>query len=150
MYLVATIDWYSRYVLGWRLSNTLDGSFCLEMLEECLGHGRPHSFNTDQGTQFSAAAWTGRLEPAGVAVSMEGRGRWLDNVFVERLWRTVNKDETIPSCLHTRCRGPYNRHHLGVSVGAARTGELVPRPDELQRRIRTMPRPQPLAAPPRP
>ena len=89
MYLVATIDWYSRYVLGWRLSNTLDGSFCMEMLEECLGHGRPRIFNTDQGVQFTAAAWTSRLEAAGVAVSMDGRGRCLDNVFVERLWRSV-------------------------------------------------------------
>jgi len=89
MYLAAIIDWYSRYVIAWRLSNTLDGSFCLEMLEEALGWGRPEVFNTDQGVQFTAQAWTGRLEAAGVAVSMDGRGRCLDNVFVERLWRTV-------------------------------------------------------------
>jgi putative transposase len=89
MYLAATIDWYSRYVIAWRLSNTLDGSFCLEMLEEALGKGRPEVFNTDQGVQFTATAWTQRLESAGVAVSMDGRGRCLDNVFVERLWRTV-------------------------------------------------------------
>jgi putative transposase len=89
MYLAATIDWYSRYVLAWRLSNTLDGSFCLEMLDEALGRGRPEVFNTDQGVQFTAQAWTSRLEAAGVAVSMDGRGRCLDNVFVERLWRTV-------------------------------------------------------------
>jgi putative transposase len=89
MYLAAIIDWYSRYVISWRLSNTLDGSFCLEMLEEALGRGRPEVFNTDQGVQFTSQAWTGRLESAGVAVSMDGRGRCLDNVFVERLWRTV-------------------------------------------------------------
>ena len=75
MYLAATIDWYSRYVMSWRLSNTLDGSFCLDMLEEALGRGRPEMFNTDQGVQFTARALTGRLELAGVAMSMDGRGR---------------------------------------------------------------------------
>jgi len=89
MYLAAVIDWYSRYVLAWRLSNTLDGSFCLEMLDEALGLGQPEVFNTDQGVQFTAEAFTGRLLSAGVAVSMDGRGRCLDNVFVERLWRSV-------------------------------------------------------------
>jgi putative transposase len=89
MYLAAVIDWYSRYVIAWRLSNTLDGGFCLEMLEDALRTGRPEVFNTDQGVQFTAEAFTGRLEAAGVAVSMDGRGRALDNVFVERLWRTV-------------------------------------------------------------
>ena len=93
MYLAAVIDWYSRYVIAWRLSNTLDGSFCLEMLEEALGRGRPEVFNTDQGVQFTAAAWAGRLEAAGVAVSMDGRGRCLDNVFVERLWRSVKYED---------------------------------------------------------
>jgi putative transposase len=93
MYLAATIDWYSRYVVAWRLSNTLDGSFCLEMLEEALGKGRPEVFNTDQGVQFTACAWTGRLEGAGVAVSMDGRRRWLDKVFVERLWRSVKYED---------------------------------------------------------
>lgn len=93
MYLAATIDWYSRYVIAWRLSNTLDGSFCLEMLEEALGRGRPEVFNTDQGVQFTAQAWTSRLESAGVAVSMDGRGRCLDNIFVERLWRSVKYED---------------------------------------------------------
>ena len=93
MYLAAVIDWYSRYVVAWRLSNTLEGSFCLEMLEEALARGRPEVFNTDQGVQFTAAAWTGRLERAGVAVSMDGRGRALDNVFVERLWRSVKYED---------------------------------------------------------
>ena len=93
MYLAATIDWYSRLVVAWRLSNTLDGSFCREMLEEALGRGRPEVFNTDQGVQFTAGAWTGRLEGAGVRVSMDGRGRCLDNVFVERLWRSVKYED---------------------------------------------------------
>jgi putative transposase len=93
MYLAATIDWYSRYVIAWRLSNTLDGSFCLDMLDEALGRGRPEVFNTDQGAQFTARAWTARLESAGVAVSMDGKGRCLDNVFVERLWRSVKQED---------------------------------------------------------
>jgi len=92
MYLAAIIDWYSRYVLAWRLSNTLDGWFCLDMLEEALSQGRPEVFNTDQGVQFTAEAFTRRLQSAGVAVSMDGRGRCLDNVFVERLWRSVKTD----------------------------------------------------------
>jgi len=103
LYLAAIVDWYSRYVIAWRLSNTLDGSFCLEMLEEALAQGRPEIFNSDQGVQFTAEAFTGRLRSAGVAVSMDGRGRWLDNVFVERLWRTVKYEdiylhgyETVP------------------------------------------------------
>jgi len=93
MYLAAILDWYSRYVIAWRLSNTLDGSFCLEMLDEALGRGRPRVFNTDQCVQFTAEAFTGRLESAGVAVSMDGRGRCLDNVFVERLWRAVKYED---------------------------------------------------------
>ena len=93
MYLAAIMDWYSRYVLAWRLSNTLDGSFCLEMLDEALDRGKPEVFNTDQGVQFTAEAWTSRLESAGVAVSMDGRGRCVDNVFVERLWRTVKYED---------------------------------------------------------
>jgi putative transposase len=93
LYLVAVLDWYSRYVLAWRLSNTLDGRFCLEALEEALGRGRPEIFNSDQGAQFTATAFTGRLESCGVAISMDGRGRALDNVFVERLWRSVKYEE---------------------------------------------------------
>jgi putative transposase len=93
LYLVAVLDWFSRYVLAWRLSNTLSGAFCLEALEEALGHGKPEIFNSDQGSQFTAAAFTGRLESAGVAISMDGRGRALDNVFVERLWRSVKYEE---------------------------------------------------------
>jgi putative transposase len=89
MYLTAVIDWYSRYVLAWRLSNTLDVGFCLEALEEALSQGCPEVFNTDQGVQFTSATFTGRVEAAGAKVSMDGKGRCLDNVFVERLWRTV-------------------------------------------------------------
>ena len=101
MYLAAVIDWYSRYVIAWRLSNTLDGSFCTEMLEEALGSGKPEVFNTDQGVQFTASGFTGRLESAGVAVSMDGRGRALDNVFVERLWRSVKYEDVYIWCYET-------------------------------------------------
>jgi putative transposase len=93
MYLTVILDWYSRYVLAWRLSNTLDGSFCLEALEEALGGERPEIFNSDQGVQYTALAFTSRLERAGVAISMDGRGRALDNVFVERLWRSVKYED---------------------------------------------------------
>src|ERR1700757_265598 len=93
MYLTAVIDWYSRYVLSWRLSNTMDGRFCREALDEALARGRPEIFNTDQGSQFTSREYTGRLEEAGVAVSRDGRGRALDNVFVERLWRSVKYED---------------------------------------------------------
>jgi putative transposase len=93
LYLVAVLDWFSRYVLAWRLSNTLTGTFCLEALDAALAQGKPEIFNSDQGSQFTAAAFTGRLEQAGVAISMDGRGRALDNVFVERLWRSVKYEE---------------------------------------------------------
>jgi len=93
LYLTAILDWYSRFVLAWRLSNSLDTRFCLEALEEALAQGTPEVFNTDQGVQFTSAAYTGRLVTAGVAVSMDGKGRCLNNVFVERLWRTVKYEE---------------------------------------------------------
>ena len=89
MYLVAIMDWYSRYVVAWQLSNTLDGLFCLDALDLALSLGQPDIFNTDQGAQFTALVFTSRLEASGIRVSMDGRGRALDNVFVERLWRTV-------------------------------------------------------------
>jgi putative transposase len=89
MYLTAVIDWFSRYVLAWRLSNSLEGSFCIETLEEALRVATPEIFNTDQGVQYTSGAFTGRLAQAGVAISMDGRGRALDNAFVERLWRSV-------------------------------------------------------------
>ena len=96
MYLAATIDWYSRLVLSWRLSNSLDGSFCQAMLEESLRHGQPEIFNTDQGVQFTSSVWTTRLEQAGVKVSMDGVGRCHHNSFVERLWRSVRYEDLDP------------------------------------------------------
>jgi putative transposase len=93
LYLMAILDWYSRYVLAWRLSNTLDGDFCLEALEEALARRQPEIFNTDQGVQFTSREFTGRLQSAAVAISMDGKGRALDNVFVERLWRSLKYEE---------------------------------------------------------
>lgn len=93
MYLVAILDWYSRYVVAWQLSNTLDTDFCLVALDRALGQATPQIFNTDQGIQFTSRAFTERLEHAGVAISMDGRGRALDNVFVERLWRSVKYED---------------------------------------------------------
>jgi putative transposase len=93
LYLVAVMDWFSRYVLSWRLSNTLEGTFCCEALEEALSISRPEIFNTDQGSQFTAVRFTSRLESCGIAISMDGRGRALDNVFIERLWRSVKYEE---------------------------------------------------------
>jgi putative transposase len=94
LYLVAIMDWASRAVLSWRLSNTMDSSFCVEALEEALARfGRPEIFNTDQGSQFTSAAFTGVLIGAGVRISMDGRGRWMDNVFIERLWRSLKYED---------------------------------------------------------
>jgi putative transposase len=93
LYLVAIMDWYSRYVLAWRLSNTLETGFCLEALEEALSKGVPEIFNTDQGAQFTSQAFTGLLEQHGVRVSMDGKGRYTDNLFIERLWRSLKYEE---------------------------------------------------------
>jgi putative transposase len=94
LYLVAVIDWASRAVLSWRLSNTMDASFCLAALEEALAqYGKPEIFNTDQGSQFTGAAFTGALIEAGVRISMDGRGRWMDNVFIERVWRSLKYED---------------------------------------------------------
>lgn len=90
VYLFAVLDWASRRVLAWRLSNTLTTDFCLEAVQEALAtYGTPDIFNTDQGCQFTSAEWTGRLTDLGVKISMDGKGRWMDNVFIERLWRSV-------------------------------------------------------------
>ena len=94
LYLVAIIDWASRAVLAWRLSNTIDSRFCVEALEEALElHGKPRIFNTDQGAQFTSAAFTDKLEKADVVISMDGRGRFMDNIFIERLWRSIKYEE---------------------------------------------------------
>jgi putative transposase len=105
MYLVAIIDWWSRYVLAWQMSTSLDTSFCLEALEMALQFGKPEIFNTDQGSQFTSSVFTGTLKDNDILISMDGRGRCMDNIFIERLWRTV-KYENV-----------YLMHYESVSEG---------------------------------
>ncbi len=133
VYLVAIIDWYSRKVLSWRLSNTLDMAFCLDCLEDALSQGTPEIFNTDQGCQFTSRAFTGRLETAGIKISMDGRGRALDNVFVERLWRSVKYEEVYPKAYRTvsdallgltRYFAFYNQERLHQALDYATPSEV--------------------------
>lgn len=94
VYLAAVVDWFSRRVLAWRLSITMEAGFCLEALDEAIQkHGRPEIFNTDQGSQFTSETFTGRLKEEGVQISMDGKGRWRDNVFVERIWKSIKYEE---------------------------------------------------------
>jgi putative transposase len=114
VYLVAIVDWFSRRVLAWRLSITLSADFCVEALEEALArHGKPEIFNTDQGSQFTSADFIKVLEDAEIAISMDGRGAWRDNVFVERLWRTIKYEEV------------YLRAYGGVSEARASIGRYL-------------------------
>ena len=102
LYLVAIMDWASRKVLSWRISNTMDTEFCVDALEEALGHyGTPEIFNTDQGAQFTSDAFTTVLKDAGVRISMDGKGRWIDNVFIERLWRSLKYEEVYLKAYET-------------------------------------------------
>lgn len=110
MYLVAVMDWYSRLVLSWQLSNTLTVDFCLEALREALQTSQPDVFNTDQGSQFTSRSFTGRLKKAGIQISMDGRGRALDNAFIERLWRSVKYEHVY---LHAEESGA--ELHQGLS-----------------------------------
>ncbi len=143
MYLTAVIDWHSRYVLSWRLSNTLDVAFCLEALEAALSQGCPEVFNTDQGVQFTSASFTGRLEAAGAQVSMDGRGRCLDNVFVERLWRTVKyeyvylwRPEVVSALAAglTTYFGYYNEERSHQSLADRTPAEVYAGPSQERRR----------------
>jgi putative transposase len=111
LYLVAVMDWASRRVLAWRLSNTMDVEFCIEAVEDAMArHGRSEIFNTDQGSQFTSPRFTGLLTEAGIRVSMDGRGRWMDNVFIERLWRSM-KYECV--YLHAFEMGSEARAEIG-------------------------------------
>lgn len=112
LYLVAIMDWHSRKVLAWRLSNTMDDAFCVEALTEALEvFGAPEIFNTDQGSQFTGTPFTSVLKDAGVRISMDGRGRWMDNVFIERLWRSVKYEEVY---LHAYEDGRQARAGIGA------------------------------------
>jgi putative transposase len=114
LYLVAIMDWCSRRVLAWRLSNTLDTSFCVEALDDALAlYGPPEIMNTDQGCQFTSLEFTETLKAAGVRISMDGRGRWMDNIFIERLWRSLKYESVY---LHELETGPPAREVIGRGV----------------------------------
>src|SRR5246127_3502141 len=114
VYLAAVVDWFSRRVLAWRLSITMEVDFCLDAVEEALAkYGRPDIFNTDQGSQFTSAAFTGLLLANKIAISMDGRGAWRDNVFVERLWRSVKHEEV------------YLRAYANVAEARASLGKYL-------------------------
>ena len=126
IYLVVVMDWYSRYVLSWSLSITMDVSFCLEALNDALSRAQPEIFNSDQGAQFTSTDFTGRFESAGIRISMDGRGRALDNVFIERLWRTVKYEEVYLKDYRTPREAAqqletffirYNEHRQHSSLG---------------------------------
>ena len=126
MYLTAVIDWFSRYVLTWRLSNTLDSLFCVEALSQALTLGKPEIFNSDQGVQFTALSFTSVLQQADIQISMDGRGRALDNIFIERFWRSLKYEdiylncyETVPLLVHglTRYFDLYNYQRPHQSLG---------------------------------
>lgn len=133
VYLVAVMDWFSRYVLAWAVSITMDVPFCVEALEQALGQGQPEIFNTDQGAQFTSQAFTARLQKGGVRISMDGRGRALDNVFVERLWRSVKyeevylrDDQTVWDARHGLARyfAFYNGERLHQALGYRTPAEV--------------------------
>ena len=112
LYLVAVMDWHSRKVLSWKVSNSLDDRFCVEALQEALHvYGPPEIFNTDQGSQFTGTRFTSVLEEAKIKISMDGKGRWMDNVFIERLWRSVKYEEVY---LHAYENGSQARAGLGA------------------------------------
>lgn len=120
MYLVAVLDWYSRYVLAWQLSNTLDGRFCQVALQAALAYGRPEIFNTDQGSQFTAQAFTTAVEAAGSRMSMDGKGRALDNIFIERLWRSVKYEDVYLQDYTTVPLMDAGLHHYFTFYNTAR------------------------------
>lgn len=133
LYLVAVMDWHSRYVLAWRVSNTLEVDFCLEALEEALSKGKPEIFNTDQGGQFTSEAFTGLLEQHGIRVSMDGKGRYTDNIFVERLWRSIKYEEVYLKAYQNGAEARagigaylefYNRERPHQALGYQTPGEV--------------------------
>jgi putative transposase len=119
LYLVAIMDWFSRYVLAWELSNSMETIFCLTALNRALEKATPEIFNTDQGSQFTSGDFTGRLENGGIRVSMDGRGRVTDNIFIERLWRTVKYEDIYPRDYSdgTATRNGLNRYFRFYNTG---------------------------------
>lgn len=138
LYLVAVMDWYSRKVLSWRLSNTMDTDFCVDALQEAITrYGAPEIFNSDQGSQFTSAAFTGVLEGAGVRISMDGKGRCMDNIFVERLWRSLKYEDVYLRAYATGCEArlgigrwidSYNRLRPHQALGYQTPDEIFSAP----------------------
>ncbi len=133
MYLVAIMDWYSRYVISWEVSNSLDRFFCIDALENAFRHEKPEIFNTDQGSQFTSIDFTSRLLQAHIRISMDGRGRYLDNIFIERLWRSVkhehvylHRHDTVPALLHglDKYFSEYNEFRPHQALGYATPAEV--------------------------
>ncbi len=151
LYLIAIMDWHSRYVLAWRLSNTMDVDFCVQALEEALSKGNPEIFNTDQGSQFTSESFTGMLRDQGIQISMDGKGRYLDNIFVERLWRSVKYEEVYLKAYQngTEARKGigayldfYNRERPHQALGYRTPGQVFeeePPGNRLQGRERVLP-----------
>ena len=143
LYLVAIMDWHSRHVLAWKLSNTMDTDFCVTALEAALGKGRPEVFNTDQGAQFTSDAFTQMLQERGIRVSMDGKGRYLDNIFVERLWRSIKYEEVYLKAYQTVAEARvginaylefYNRRRPHQSLGY-RTPAQVYQKGQAEKRV---------------
>lgn len=133
LYLVAVLDWYSRYCLSWELSNTLEEGFCLDALERALKYSRPTIFNTDQGSQFTGNSFTNVLEYAGIQISWDGKGRALDNVFIERVWRSLKYEDIYPKQYENALEASqgiskyfefYNKHRPHQSLGYATPFEV--------------------------
>jgi len=118
VYLIAILDWFIRYVLAWEVSVTLDSSFCVSALERALAAGKPEISNSDQGSQFTSGAFTGVLKDAEVRISMDGRGRAYDNIFIERLWRTVKYEEVYLHDYPSHAPSAWGAPHRVVSFGA--------------------------------
>ena len=134
LYLVAIMDWHSRRVMAWRVSNTMTSDFCVEALEEALGrYGTPQIFNTDQGSQFTSEAFTAVLKDAGIDISMDGKGRWVDNVFIERLWRSVKYEEVYLRAYETVADVRTGLHRYFSFYNRERTHQALGRltPDEV-------------------
>ena len=143
LYLVAIMDWHSRHVLAWKLSNTMDTDFCVTALEAALGKGRPEVFNTDQGAEFTSDAFTQTLQERGIRVSMDGKGRYLDNIFVERLWRSIKYEEVYLKAYQTVAEARvginpylefYNRRRPHQSLGY-RTPAQVYQKGQAEKRV---------------